>query len=582
MTAERRKVLIVGGYGAFGGRLAELLAEEDTLTLFVAGRSMAHAEEFCARVPSRAKLVPLAFDRDGDLAVQLGTIDPDIVVDASGPFQSYGDDRYRVARAAIERGAHYIDIADSAEFVEGISSLDDEARTRGVFVLSGASSVPALTAAVVRRLERDFPPIESISAGIAPSPRAGIGPNVIRAIASYAGKPVALIRDGKPATGYALTESRRQIIAPPGALALKSMRFSLMHVPDLRLLPVLWPNVRSVWFGGGTVPEFLHRALNAMAWLVRLKILPSLAPLAGLMHRACGAMRWGEHRSGMFVTVAGVRSDGARVERTWHLVADGDDGMFVPAMAARAIIRRWLAGRPSAPGARPAVNDVELDAYEAAFAGKRIFFGRRENAPEMAQLPLYRRVLGEAFQSLPPPLQELHDLAHDMVASGRATVVRGGGMLARLIANMVGFPPAGHDVPVEVRFRLRRGGEEWRRKFDGQTFASALEAGRGRFEHLLCERFGPALFGLAVVIDGGRMRLLLRSWSLFGLPLPVAWAPFGECYEHAENGRFCFHVEIGHPLTGPIVMYHGWLVPKRTRSNSARQTAPDPALVASV
>ena len=152
-------------------------------------------------------------------------------------------------------------------------------------------------------------------------------------------------------------------------------------------------------------------------------------------------------------------------------------------------------------------------------------------------------------------------------------------MLARLIAAIIGFPPAGSDVPLEVSFRLRERREYWQRKFAGQSFSSTQEAGRGRFEHLLCERFGLCVFGMALVIDGERMRLVLRRWSFLGVPLPVSWAPFGDCYEHVENGRFCFHVEISHPLTGPIVNYRGWLVPQETASDSARQAAPNPALV---
>jgi hypothetical protein len=34
-----------------------------------------------------------------------------------------------------------------------------------------------------------------------------------------------------------------------------------------------------VWIGAGPVPEILHRALNGLAWLVRLRLLPSLPPL---------------------------------------------------------------------------------------------------------------------------------------------------------------------------------------------------------------------------------------------------------------------------------------------------------------
>ena len=75
-------------------------------------------------------------------------------------------------------------------------------------------------------------------------------------------------------------------------------------------------------------------------------------------------------------------------------------------------------------------------------------------------------------------------------------------------------------------------------------------------------RFGPLRFGLALVVEGARLWLVVRRWSFAGLPLPAAWAPRGKAYESAEDGRFNFHVEIGHPLTGLIVRYRGWLVPR--------------------
>lgn len=58
------KVLVVGGYGVFGGRLVELLAERGELTVFVAGRSLENASVFCRR-DAKARLVPTRFDRDG-------------------------------------------------------------------------------------------------------------------------------------------------------------------------------------------------------------------------------------------------------------------------------------------------------------------------------------------------------------------------------------------------------------------------------------------------------------------------------------------------------------------------------------
>ena len=231
MTAAL-KVLILGGYGTFGGRLAQLLADAPRLHLVIAGRSRLKAEEFCRTLGGKVETSPLAFDREGDVEKQLTAAAPDIVVDATGPFQAYGD-AYRVVRACIADGVHYLDLADGSDFVKGVAQFDAAAKARHVFVLSGVSSFPVLTAAVVRAMSVGMTRIDTLAGGIAPSPYAGVGLNVIRAIASYAGQPIDLI-DGRH---YALIETRRYTIAAPGKLPLYPIRFSLVDVPDLKVCP---------------------------------------------------------------------------------------------------------------------------------------------------------------------------------------------------------------------------------------------------------------------------------------------------------------------------------------------------------
>jgi hypothetical protein len=562
MSPPRQRILIVGGYGTFGGRLALLLADEPRVTLIIAGRSRAKAAAFCASLPAGADRIAASFDRDGDLDRQLRALAPDLVVDATGPFQSYGDDRYRVVTACLALGIDYLDFADGSDFVAGIGQFDAQARARDVFVLSGVSSFPVLTAAVVRELASGLARVDAITAGIAPSPYAGVGLNVIRAIAGYAGKAVPLIRDGRPAIGYALTETMRYTICPPGRLPLRNIRFSLVDVPDLQVLPPLWPDLRSIWMGAGPVPEILHRALNALAWLVRLRLLRSLAPFAGVFYAAINLLAWGEHRGGMFVAIGGVAPDGKKIDRSWHLLAEGEDGPLIPSMAIATIVRQSLDGRKPARGARPATRDLDLADYDAVFAQRAIHTGRREE-PSGEREPLYQRLLGAAWSRLPAPVRAMHDLADAMTAEGVASVERGRGWLSRLVAAVAGFPPAGDNIPVRVSFARARGAEIWRRQFGATSFASIQEAGRGRADRLLVERFGPVAFGLALVLDQEKLWLVVRCWSVFGLPLPVALAPRGEAYESAEDGRFHFRVEIRHPFTGLIVRYRGWLVPQR-------------------
>jgi hypothetical protein len=552
--------------------LTFLLGDVAGLTLVVAGRSLAKAEAFCAPLRLAANLVPAVFDREGDADEQLRAINPDIVVDAAGPFQLYGSDPYRVVRAAIGLCIHYIDLSDGAEFVNGIAQFERTARDRGVFVLSGVSSFPVLTAAVVRRLMtpagnpgRALVRLDCIAGGIAPSPFADIGLNVMRAITSYAGKPVEIVRDGHSATAHGLIDTMHFTIAPPGHLPLWRRQFALIDVPEYKLLPQLWPNLRAIWMGAGTVPGIWLRSLSLWSWLVRLKVLPSLAPFAGMIHQARKALSWGEHRGGMFIRVKGALADGETVERSWHMIAEGDDGPFIPAMAAAAIVSCCLAGQAPPPGARAATGDLELSDYEALFARRKIVTGTRRSLRPGENVPLYRRILGGAYDLLPEQLRAMHDVDRELSAQGIATIERGAGLSSRFAAAVVRFPPAGQEVPVAVSFLARDGSEIWRRRFAGHAFESLQEAGSGRNEGLVCERFGFMSFAMALVLEGSRMRLVMRRWSALGVQLPLALAPRIDAYEFVEDGRFMFHVEIRHPLVGLIVRYRGWLALSPTK-----------------
>jgi hypothetical protein len=230
-------------------------------------------------------------------------------------------------------------------------------------------------------------------------------------------------------------------------------------------------------------------------------------------------------------------------------------------MAIATIIRQGLDGRRPAPGARAATRDLELADYDAVFARRAIHAGRREE-PGGGDEPLYQRLLGDAWPLLPAPVRAMHDLKDAMTAEGMAVIERGRGWLSRLAAAIAGFPPAGDNVPVRVSFTRQQDREIWRRDFGGTTFSSSQEAGRKRNDRLLVERFGPFAFSLALVLDEAKLRLVTRGWSLLGVPLPAAWAPRGDAYESAEDGRFRFNVEIRHRVTGLIVAYRGWLVPQ--------------------
>jgi hypothetical protein len=59
----------------------------------------------------------------------------------------------------------------------------------------------------------------------------------------------------------------------------------------------------------------------------------------------------------------------------------------------------------------------------------------------------------------------------------------------------------------------------------------------GWSEYLLCERFGPLTFAMALVVVDSHLSLVLRRRSAFGLPLAMWLAPRSDSYESVEQDR---------------------------------------------
>src|SRR5687768_10858585 len=123
------KVVVLGGYGYFGATICRTLAAARVFDVVVAGRDAGRAE-IVARSLGLSHAVLDA--NDARLAEGVARADAGLVINTVGPFQKRDQ---HVARAAISAGAHYVDLADSRDFVASIGSLDDAARARGVLVV---------------------------------------------------------------------------------------------------------------------------------------------------------------------------------------------------------------------------------------------------------------------------------------------------------------------------------------------------------------------------------------------------------------------------------------------------------------
>jgi hypothetical protein len=360
-----RHVLVLGGYGSFGTIISQRLAMHGDIEVTVAGRDESRARALAQSIGARWLVLDA---QDPGLAAKLGEAGIDLVISTSGPFQVRD---YRVARAAIEAGAHYVDIADGRRFVTGISELDEAARRRGVLVVSGASSVPALSAAVIDRYAAEFAELHAIDFGISASERTP-GLATAASVLGYCGKRFTRWRGGKWHAAHGWQGIRRHDFGAE----VGSRWLCDCDIPDLGIFPQRYHAVRDVRFGAGVELAVVQWGLWLMSWAVRAGLVRDAARWARPLRRAAIAFeRLGSGRSAMFVTLRGIDSGRGEREIRWRLVARDNDGAAVPCLGAVALARKILFGNLESRGAMPCAGLLDLDEYLGEVRGLNIESG---------------------------------------------------------------------------------------------------------------------------------------------------------------------------------------------------------------
>ncbi len=359
--ASNKTILIIGGTGHFGGRICRRLLGEPNTNLVVTSRNISNARHFAnelGKIDPKHKIRADSLDQfSGSFERDLERIAPDIVVHTAGPYQGQN---YRVAEACIAVKSHYIDLADGREFVEGFSQLDTPAREANVLLVSGASTLPGLSSAVVHHFRNEIQTISTVNISIAPAHQTPRGCGTISSVLSYCGKPFSVLENGIQMTRYGWQDLRWQQYPELG-----KRLSAACDVPDLSMLPVYLPGIQTVTFHAALEARWEQLALWSMGWLTRFGLVRNWSKLVPLFANISEQLiRLGSDKGGMHIRLSGTGRDGLPKDITWFLTAGNNHGPEIPCTPAIILTRKLAQEEISTRGASPCLGLISLEDFD--------------------------------------------------------------------------------------------------------------------------------------------------------------------------------------------------------------------------
>jgi hypothetical protein len=352
------KILVLGGYGTFGKRISTQLAKAG-YNVVIAGRDATKAKDLATKLKAEVAI----FDINTEFRQHIETLKPKVVINSCGPFQNAN---YSVAKICIEFGVHYLDIADDRKFVCGITELDHLAKQSNVLIVSGASTVPCLTSAVVDAFKDEFSEIESLKYGISPGQKTERGLATTKSILSYLGKEL------EPAAGkirYGWQDLYRQDFPELGKRWMANC-----DIPDLNLFPLRY-KLKSIQFSAGTESTILHFGIWAVSWLIRLGLPVNLGKYAAELLRFSHYFDFlGSADGGMHVIIKGKNHKGEAHQKKWFIIAKNGDGPQIPCIPTIILAKKLVNDEITLTGAMPCVGIILLSEYLRELEGFAISF----------------------------------------------------------------------------------------------------------------------------------------------------------------------------------------------------------------
>ena len=359
MRMQKRKVLVLGEFGAFGRRIGAALSRsplvECLLGVDLRRKGARRAREIGATV------IPVDINDAASMRRALDGVFA--VVNTSGPFHARD---YRVAEACADLGVHYVDPAETREHVANIAQLARRAEKSGSLIVSGAAAVPAVSAALVDLMRGEFDRIGEIHTFVSPGRGDRREVAAVRAVLAYDGGPKRSRERGR-------ARQRPETVHFPPPVGRR--RGYLCAMPDLDLFPRRY-GAQTVTCRIGPPTWFNRLVIAGLGRVRRRGLIENLPRAAALLLRSGGpGLGRGRVGAGMRVLIHGQKG-GQPVSHSIYLMARDASGPAISAAPAIALVKQWVGRGVPQAGAMPAVGLLAWDDIKTELMGYDIVLVR--------------------------------------------------------------------------------------------------------------------------------------------------------------------------------------------------------------
>ncbi len=357
-----QQVLILGGSGRIGSKVAADLIAHTSAEITIAGRNSSAGAEVSRQLGERVRFSAIDLSATSDLKEAISRAD--LVIHCAGPFH------YRnasVLQSCIDQGVNYIDVSDHPSFTRKALAYRANAESTGVTAVINTGIFPGISNSMVRRDVEQLDHTEKIHLSYVVAGSGGAGITVMRTTFLGLQRPFEawIGDDWQMVNPY----SDREVVEFPHYGKVGVYWFDM---PEAFTLPDTFP-VKTVITKFATVPRFYNYLTWSVARWWHPKLLQTNAVIEFLSYVSHFMTDVSDRFSGIGVA---IRSEvtGEKDGRSMRCVSTltHSDTAVAGGMGAGTIAELILSGELKKPGVWAIEQALSTELFDRAMQSRGI------------------------------------------------------------------------------------------------------------------------------------------------------------------------------------------------------------------